>query len=57
MDYQQLQIQYNKIYAFFKTTTEPFDLLMWDGEILEVLYENNIIEKYSFKELREISCL
>ena len=26
-----LQAQYEKIHSFFKTTTEPFDLLDWDG--------------------------
>jgi hypothetical protein len=57
MEYQTLQIQYEKIYSYFKTTTEPFDSLEWNGKILEVWNENKIIEKYSLKDLRTISCL
>ena len=50
----KLQKQYNNIYSFFKNTTEPFDKLEWDGYKLEVVYEDRIIEIYSFDDLREL---
>lgn len=46
-----LQIQYDKIYAFFKKTNENFDFLNWDGKSLYVWENNKIIEKYSLKDL------
>jgi len=49
-----LQIQYNLIYSFFKTTTEPFDELDWDGFELLVILDNNIIEKYTYEDLKEL---
>lgn len=32
------QYQYDRIHSFFKTTTEPFDDLDWDGENLLVYH-------------------
>ncbi|MBU1164569.1 hypothetical protein KKA15_03335 [Patescibacteria group bacterium] len=52
MDYKKLQRQYNEIYAHFKTTTEPFDLLEWDGRMLNVWNKNKLIEKYSLNDLK-----
>jgi hypothetical protein len=49
-----LQKQYDLIHSYFKTTTEPYDELDWDGDTLLVLLENKIIEKYSYEELKEI---
>lgn len=46
-----LQYQYDQIYAYFKTTTEPFDLLDWDGRILRVWCKNSIVEIYNKKAL------
>ena len=47
-----LQTQYDKIYSYFKTTTEPLDLLDWDGKILYVWNKNNIVETYKYKDLK-----
>lgn len=51
---KQLQIQYEKIRSFFKTTTEPFDFLEWDGEVLNVWFQDVAVEQYSYKELQEL---
>jgi len=51
MDYQTFQFQYDKIYAYFKTTCESFDFLEWDGRILQVWRNDNIIEQYFIKDL------
>jgi len=48
------QEQYDKIYSFFKSTTEPFDELDWDGNSLLVFLNGNKIEEYSLKDLREL---
>ena len=49
-----LQSQYDKIYSFFKTTTESFDFLEWDGRALNVWFNNLIIEVYSYVELKKL---
>ena len=49
-----LQTQYDKIYSYFKTTTEPFDFLEWDGKILQVWNEGFVTEKYSLKDLQKL---
>lgn len=49
-----LQEQYDKIYSFFKTTTEPFDDLNWDGKDLIIILADEIIEKYSKNDLIKI---
>lgn len=51
MDYQTLQFQYDRIYSYFKTTTEPFDFLDWDGEILQVWNGDAMVEEYRLKDL------
>jgi len=43
-----LQKQYDLIRSYFKTTTESFDELDWDGEVLLVLLNDKIIEEYSY---------
>lgn len=48
-----LQKQYDLIRSYFKTTTEPFDELDWDGEVLLVLLNDKIIEEYSYNKLKE----
>jgi hypothetical protein len=50
----KLQSQYNKIYSYFKSTTEPFDSLEWDGRILNVIFEDTVIEKYIINNLKTI---
>ena len=46
-----LDRQYNCIYRFFKTTTEPYDNLLWDGSMLEVVLDNRVIEIYKYNDL------
>ena len=54
MDYKEMQIQYDKIYSYFKTTTEPYDYLEWDGVTLKVWNKNRIVETYKYKDLRNL---
>lgn len=54
MNYKKLQLQYDKIYSYFKSTTESFDFLEWDGKILLVLRGEEIIEQYSSKKLAKL---
>lgn len=54
MDYQKLQLQYDEIYSYFKTTCEPFDFLDWDGKILQVVKKDITVEEYSLKDLKSI---
>jgi hypothetical protein len=49
-----IQRQYEIIYSFFKTTTEPFDDLEWDGNKLVVYFENEKIEEYSYFDLKQM---
>jgi len=53
MSYKKLQLQYDKIYSYFKTTCEAFDFLDWDGKILKVWLNGVITEKYLYKDLRK----
>jgi spermidine/putrescine-binding protein len=48
----KIQEEYDKIYRFFKTTTEPFDKIDWDGKELKILLNNEIIETYSRKYIK-----
>jgi hypothetical protein len=50
----QMQKQYDLIYSFFKTTSEEFDSLEWDGSILSVILNDKIIEIYSYNDLKEL---
>ena len=52
MNYKILQSQYDKIYSYFKTTTEPFDFLEWDGKVLQVWNNWVVIERYTLKDLK-----
>jgi len=54
MDYKKLQIQYDKIYSYFKNTTELFDYLEWDGVVLKVWNENKVMEIYKYKDFRNL---
>ena len=51
MDYQTLQSQYDKIYFYFRTTCEPFDVLEWDGKVLQVWKDDLLVEMYHQKDL------
>ncbi len=52
MNYKRLQSQYDKIYSYFRTTCESFDLLEWDGKILQVWDGDIAVERYSLKGLK-----
>lgn len=52
MSYRKLQLEYDNIYSYFKTTCEPFDLLEWNGHILNVWNKDEIIEVYKYKDLK-----
>ncbi|MDO8524254.1 MAG: hypothetical protein Q7R99_01335 [bacterium] len=54
MNYKKLESQYNKIYSYFKTTTEPFDYLEYEGKDLQVWNKSVVIERYSKKDVKEI---
>ena len=54
MNYKKLQLQYDKIYSYFKRTTEAFDSLEWDGKNLFVWNKGEIIERYSSKKLGKL---
>lgn len=51
---EKLQSQYDLIYCYFKTTTEPYDELDWDGEELNVIKEGDTIEIYTLNDLNKI---
>ncbi len=51
------QRQYDLIQRYFKTTTEPYDTLEWDGEVLHVCLDGNTIETYTHAELASIIVL
>ena len=54
MDYKKLQIQDDKIHSYFKTTTELFDYLEYEGNDLQVWNGDVVVEKYSLKDLEEL---
>ncbi len=49
-----IQTQYDRIYEYFKTTTEPFDNLEWDGYELLVIMDCKVIERYDINLLRKL---
>jgi len=49
-----IQKQYDLIRSYFKTTTEPFDELDWDGNLLLVWLDDEVIERYTYEELKEL---
>jgi hypothetical protein len=49
-----LQEQYDKICSFFKTTTEPFDELDWNGKLLSVIFNNRVVKEYSYDDLKKL---
>jgi hypothetical protein len=57
MTYKKLQNQYDKILSFFKTTTDYFDYLKWDGKVLHIWEKGKIIERYSLKDLKKLKCI
>ena len=57
MNCQKIQLEYDKIYFYFKTTCEPFDFLEWNGKILHVWSKDRIIEIYKYKDLVALNIL
>ena len=49
------QSQYDKTYSYFRTTTELFDFLEWNGKILNVWNNDKIIEIYRHKDLETLN--
>ena len=49
-----LQVQYEKIHSYFKTTTEPFDFLERNGNVLNVWFQDTVVEKYGYADLSEL---
>lgn len=52
-----LESEYNSIRQWFKTTTEAFDNLDWDGEKLLVFLDGKVIETYDRKTLEEVGAI
>lgn len=52
MGCQEIQLEYDKIYSYFKTTCEPFDFLEWNGRIFNIWNKEKIVEIYRYKELK-----
>lgn len=48
-----LQEQLDLIDSYLRKTTEPYDDWDWDGESLIVLLDGQVIEEYSYDELKE----
>ena len=53
----ELQVQLDKIYSFFKCTCEPYDYWDWDGESLIVVLNDEVIEEYTLQDLRDFDIL
>jgi hypothetical protein len=51
MNYHSLQSQYDKIYSYFKSTSESFDSIEFDGTCILIILNNIVIEKYFYKDL------
>ncbi len=46
-----IQQQYDLIHSYFKTTTDSYDELDWDGETLLVILDDVVIEIYTYSDL------
>jgi hypothetical protein len=55
MNCQKIQFEYDKIYSYFRTTCEPFNFLDWNGKILNVWSDNQIVEVYKYKDLKALN--
>lgn len=54
LQHQELQRQGDLIQRYFRTTTEPYDSLEWDGSNLYVCLDDQIVETYTYTDLVEI---
>lgn len=50
----KLDRQDNLIHRYFRTTTDWYDDLEWDGKVLYVCLEGATIETYTYADLVEI---
>ncbi len=50
----KFQTKLDKIRKFLPETTEPFDDWFYDGEELKIFLNDELIEVYSNKDLKEI---
>lgn len=48
------QKQYDLIHRYFKNTAEPYDKLEWDGENLDIILKDSIIESYTRTDLKKM---
>jgi len=48
-----IQTPSDSISRFLHYTTEPFDDWDWDGEELIIILKNEIIERYTYNDLKE----
>ncbi|MFH1050125.1 MAG: hypothetical protein V1779_04235 [bacterium] len=51
---KELNKQLNLISRFFHTTTETYDDWFWEGDDLEVILNDEVIERYRNNILKEI---
>ncbi len=53
-EHERLQRQYDLIQQYFKTTTEPYDNLEWDGKNLYACLSGKMIETYTYSDLANL---
>jgi len=53
INFTDLQIQFDMIYSYLKTTTEPFDFVEWDGKILDIWFNDIKYESYTYSDLKQ----
>ena len=49
-----IQEEYDIIYSIFKHTSEPFDILDWNGNEVNIFFDNELIESYSKEDISEL---
>lgn len=49
----QLNKQLDLIQSWLKDTTESFDSWDWDGKELLIFLNGEVVERYSYKQLKE----
>jgi len=49
-----IQAQYDVICSYFRTTTELYDEIEWDGKVCSIVLSNETIESYTKSDLQEI---
>jgi hypothetical protein len=49
-----IQAQYDAMHSYFKTSTESYDEIEWNGEVCSVILNNETIESYKMSDLKRI---